>query len=132
MAFTVGGFYLGSAVIARHRAQAAADLAALAAAARLTEGVEAACGQATAIAHEMRVGLADCAVDGLDVVVTITCRAGARRRTGWTCRRAELVVLGLIAFIFLAPLAFSRLRLGLLFFFAVVRELHHSQLVFCR
>ncbi len=81
MAFTVGGFYLGSAVIARHRAQAAADLAALAAAARLTEGVEAACGQATAIAHEMRVGLADCAIDGLDVVVTIhagPARAAAR------------------------------------------------------
>jgi secretion/DNA translocation related TadE-like protein len=81
LAFTVGGFYLGSAVIARHRAQAAADLAALAAAARLPAGVEVACGQAMAIANAMRVGVADCAVDELDVVVTIhagPARAAAR------------------------------------------------------
>ena len=38
LAITVGGVYIGSAVIARHRAQAAADLAALAAAARLPAG----------------------------------------------------------------------------------------------
>ena len=81
LAVTVGGFYLGSAVIARHRAQAAADLAALAAAARLPEGAEAACGQASVIANAMRVGVADCAVDELDVVVTIQAgpaRAAAR------------------------------------------------------
>ncbi|HJT91410.1 MAG TPA: pilus assembly protein TadG-related protein, partial [Mycobacterium sp.] len=35
LAVTLGGVYLGSAVIARHRAQAAADLASLAAAGRL-------------------------------------------------------------------------------------------------
>jgi secretion/DNA translocation related TadE-like protein len=78
---TVGGFYLGSAVIARHRAQAAADLAALAAAARLPEGTQAACGQALQIANAMRVGVADCNVDELDVVITIQAgpaRAAAR------------------------------------------------------
>ena len=57
-------------MIARHRAQAAADLAALAAAARLPAGADVACGQASAIADAMRVGVADCVVDGLDVVVT--------------------------------------------------------------
>lgn len=81
LAFTVGGFHLGSAVVARHRAQAAADLAALAAAARLPSGVDAACGQASVIATAMSVGLAECAVDDLDVVVTIDsgkARAAAR------------------------------------------------------
>jgi secretion/DNA translocation related TadE-like protein len=81
LAITLGGVYIGSAVVARHRAQAAADLAALAAAARLPAGIDSACGQATAIANAMRVGVADCVVDELDVVVTIQAgpaRAAAR------------------------------------------------------
>lgn len=64
------GAYVGSAVVARHRAQAAADLAALAAAARLPAGAAAACGRATAVAREMRVDGVQCRVDDLDVVVT--------------------------------------------------------------
>jgi secretion/DNA translocation related TadE-like protein len=78
---TVGGFYLGAAVVARHRAQAAADLAALAAAARLPEGTRAACVQALHVANAMRVNVADCTVDELDVVITIQAgpaRAAAR------------------------------------------------------
>ena len=51
---TAAGAYLGSVVVARHRAQAAADLAALAAAARLPSGARAACARATAVAREMR------------------------------------------------------------------------------
>ena len=88
LAIAGGGVYLGSAVVARHRAQAAADLAALAAAARLAAGPEPACAQATAVAREMRVNATGCAVDALDVVVTIevpipvggwgTARAAAR------------------------------------------------------
>lgn len=62
--------YLGSAVVARHRAQAAADLAALAAAAQLTSGPETACARAAAVAREMRIFDIGCAMDGLDVVVT--------------------------------------------------------------
>ncbi|OBB91695.1 helicase [Mycobacterium sp. 852002-30065_SCH5024008] len=68
---TGGGAYLGSVVVARHRAQAAADLAALAAAARLPAGAEAACAHATAVARQMQTGDASCAVDELDVVVTV-------------------------------------------------------------
>lgn len=67
---TGAGAYLGSAVVARHRAQAAADLAALAAAARLPSGAAVACARATAVAHEMRVDDVGCGVEGLDVVVT--------------------------------------------------------------
>jgi secretion/DNA translocation related TadE-like protein len=71
LAVTGGASYLGAAVVARHQAQAAADLAALAAAARLPAGPESACAQAGAVARAMRAHTADCAVDNVDVVVTI-------------------------------------------------------------
>ncbi len=85
---TGAGAYLGSAVVARHRAQAAADLAALAAAARLPSGAQAACARATVVAREMRVDDARCEVDDLDVVVTVrvmvvfACAASAAARAG--------------------------------------------------
>jgi secretion/DNA translocation related TadE-like protein len=63
--------YLGSVVVARHRAQATADLAALAAAARLPSGAEAACARASTVARAMRVHDVGCRVDDLDVVVTV-------------------------------------------------------------
>lgn len=63
--------YVGAAVVARHRAQAVADLAALAAAARLPSGAEAACARAGAVARAMRVEDVGCRVDDLDVVVTV-------------------------------------------------------------
>lgn len=66
-----GCAYLGAAVVARHRAQAAADLAALAAAAWLPQGPAVACTRATAVGREMRVTDTRCAVDDLDVVVTV-------------------------------------------------------------
>ena len=68
---TGAGAYVGSAVVARHLAQAAADLAALAAAARLPAGVTAACTRATAVAREMRVDEVQCRIANLDVVVTV-------------------------------------------------------------
>ncbi|OBF61053.1 helicase [Mycobacterium sp. 852002-51971_SCH5477799-a] len=67
---TGAGAYLGSAVVARHRAQAVADLAALAAAARLSSGANAACASAADVARRMRIDDIRCAADGLDVVVT--------------------------------------------------------------
>jgi secretion/DNA translocation related TadE-like protein len=71
LAVTGGASYLGAAVVARHQAQAAADLAALAAAARLPAGPESACVQAGVVARAMRAQPADCVVDNLDVVITI-------------------------------------------------------------
>ena len=63
LSVTGGSAYLGSAVVARHRAQAAADLAALAAAAGLAAGPETACVHAEAVAasdagkhHRLRRG----------------------------------------------------------------------------
>lgn len=81
LAITVGGFRLGSAVIARHRAQAAADLSALAAAVSLPQGAGIACNRASVIAEAMSAGVVDCHIDDLDVVVTVRfgpARAAAR------------------------------------------------------
>ena len=85
LSITGGSAYLGSAVVARHRAQAAADLAALAAAARLAAGPESACAQARAVAREMRVSTISCDVDYLDVVVTVDARVAV---VGWASARA--------------------------------------------
>jgi secretion/DNA translocation related TadE-like protein len=71
LAITIGGVYVGSAVIARHRAQAAADLAALAAAVHIGDGTSAACGQAAALASSMHTAMRQCVVKGLDVIVTV-------------------------------------------------------------
>lgn len=71
LAITAGGVYVGSAVIARHRAQAAADLASLAAAARLAAGADAACAQASVVSQAMHTVAVQCMVDELDVVVTV-------------------------------------------------------------
>lgn len=62
---------VGSAVIARHEAQSAADLAALAAASRIAEGRTTACGWAGAVAGEMNARMTACGVESLDVVVTV-------------------------------------------------------------
>ena len=95
VAVTLGGIMLGATEVARHRAQAAADLAALAAAGRLPLGAEAACGEALAVATAMRVTLSGCDVVRLDVVVTVAVRtadwvggrARAAARAGPSSRR---------------------------------------------
>jgi secretion/DNA translocation related TadE-like protein len=71
LAVTMGSLCVGAAVIARHRAQAAADLASLAAAGRLADGAAAACAQASSVARAMNTGVAQCVVDQLDVTVTV-------------------------------------------------------------
>ena len=86
LSITGGSAYLGSAVVARHRAQTAADLAALAAAARLAAGPQAACAQAKAVASQMGVGTSGCAVDDLDIVVTTEVHLAVG---GWGTARAD-------------------------------------------
>lgn len=74
----LGGVWIGSAVIARHRAQAAADLAALAAAQALAGGPAGACQAAQALAARMGAVLAQCRLDQLDVIVTVRTESTAR------------------------------------------------------
>ncbi|MFB9383437.1 Rv3654c family TadE-like protein [Pseudonocardia petroleophila] len=63
------GIELGAGVAVRHRAEAAADLAALAAAGRAVHGTAAACARAAAIAGGMDTRLRTCRLDGWDVLV---------------------------------------------------------------
>ncbi|MFF2086681.1 Rv3654c family TadE-like protein [Nocardia sp. NPDC058176] len=62
---------VGVAIAARHRAQAAADLGALAAAGVLVEGTEAGCAEAAELARRMGARVARCVVEHWDVVVTV-------------------------------------------------------------
>ncbi|WP_371750637.1 Rv3654c family TadE-like protein [Mycobacteroides sp. LB1] len=68
---TAGGVAVGSAVVARHRAQAVADLSALAGAQRALYGAAPACAEVTAIARRMGATVSRCVVEDLDVVVTV-------------------------------------------------------------
>jgi secretion/DNA translocation related TadE-like protein len=65
------GLHLGSAVIARHRAEAAADLAALAAAGVAVEGAEAACDRAGEVAAAMGGTVTSCGLVGWDALVEV-------------------------------------------------------------
>ncbi len=71
LSVTGGGFVLGAAVIARHRAQAIADLTALAGAGRAPAGPASACAYATMLGSRMHAGEIGCTVDELDVVMTV-------------------------------------------------------------
>jgi secretion/DNA translocation related TadE-like protein len=68
---TAGGVAVGSAVVARHRAQSAADLSALAGAQRALYGTAPACAEVSAIARRMGATVSWCVVEDLDVVVTV-------------------------------------------------------------
>jgi secretion/DNA translocation related TadE-like protein len=65
------GLHLGSAVIARHRAEAAADLAALAAAGVAVEGAEASCDRAGEVAAAMGGTITSCRLVGWDALVEV-------------------------------------------------------------
>lgn len=69
---TVAALVQGSAVVARHRAAAAADLAALAAAVRVSEGADAACAAAKGIAARNGGSLTRCVLSGDDVEIDVT------------------------------------------------------------
>lgn len=77
MAMMVGG-----ARVARHRAHAAADLAALAAAAHVAEGDVRACGLAAQIARDSGGRLRRCTFRGRIVDVVVSSRVGGSARTG--------------------------------------------------
>lgn len=67
---------LGSAVSTRHRAESAADLAALAVAAHALEGPDAACARARVVTDGMDAELVRCEVDGWDAVVEVDAGSG--------------------------------------------------------
>lgn len=87
---TVAVFY-GSAVIGRHRTEAAADLAALAAAIYVPDGDASACSTAAVTADRNGGRLDSCRVVGTDVEVTVSRRihfGGLRAATSTVRARA--------------------------------------------
>lgn len=71
LTIAVAGVQLGAVTITRHRVEASADLAALAAAGLAVGGESAACAQARRVTEPMRVRLLDCRVQGWEVVVEV-------------------------------------------------------------
>jgi secretion/DNA translocation related TadE-like protein len=81
-----------AATTTRHRAESAADLAALAAAVLAPDGERSACGRARWVAERMRVELRSCRLAGWDALVEVTAEpsglfatlgpAAARARAG--------------------------------------------------
>jgi secretion/DNA translocation related TadE-like protein len=74
MVLVVLGLQLGGAVLTRHRAAAAADLAALAAAGQLAAGVDRACARARQVAERMSVTTTACRVVEWEAYVEVTAR----------------------------------------------------------
>lgn len=89
LVLSVIGVQLGSAMVARHRAESAADLGALAGASQILAGVSVACERATIVAAAGGARLDSCVQDGLDLMVMVSVPAGflggratARARAG--------------------------------------------------
>lgn len=68
--------HVGAAVLARQRAETAADLAALAGAAQLLRGVEIACETSGVVARANEAELTGCRADGLDLLVEVAVEVG--------------------------------------------------------
>jgi secretion/DNA translocation related TadE-like protein len=80
---TLAAVLQGSAVVARHRAATAADLAALAAAVRVPDGRAAACAAASTLAIRNGGSLTRCVLSGDDVEVEVTRRVAFGHLGSW-------------------------------------------------
>lgn len=74
VAVVVFGVELGAAVVARHRIEAAADLAALAAAGHAVDGEPVACAYGERVAEAMHTVVVGCQVVGEEVFVEVSAR----------------------------------------------------------
>ncbi|MGQ0719510.1 MAG: Rv3654c family TadE-like protein [Pseudonocardiales bacterium] len=90
MSMAVFGLHLGQAVVVRHQAESAADLAALAGAGMVAAGERYACTHARRVTDRMRVQLVSCQTHGWDVLVEAAARpAGWLGRVGAATGRAR-------------------------------------------
>jgi secretion/DNA translocation related TadE-like protein len=76
----------GSVLVAKHRAQAAADLGALAGAVRAGEGSSAACDRAGQFVAANGARLVECRLDGLDVVIGVEAEPASLGRVAGPAR----------------------------------------------
>lgn len=81
--------HLGVAVLARQRAETAADLAALAGAAQILRGAEIACAAAQTVARANGAELIGCRADGLDLLVELNVEVGSAVFGGTAAGRAR-------------------------------------------
>jgi secretion/DNA translocation related TadE-like protein len=72
VSLAVFGLHLGGALIARHHAESAADLAALAGAAQTLPGEPYACTQGRRVTDRMHVQLISCHLHGWDVLIEVS------------------------------------------------------------
>ncbi len=84
----MAGALVGAARTGSQQAGAAADLGALAGAARVIEGAEAACARAAQLVAANGGRLTACTVDGLDLVVTVEVVVSPLQRTAVASARA--------------------------------------------
>jgi secretion/DNA translocation related TadE-like protein len=84
----MAGALVGAARTGSQQAGAAADLGALAGAARVIEGAEAACARAAQLVAVNGGRLTACTVDGLDLVVTVEVVVSPLQRTAVASARA--------------------------------------------
>ena len=78
MVIAVLGVNLGAAIVGRHRAEAAADLAALAAASHAADGELVACAQGARVTDAMSVALVSCHLSEWDAYVETAVRPPVR------------------------------------------------------
>lgn len=81
--------HVGTAILARQRAETGADLAALAGAAQLLRGAEFACATAGQVARSNGVEVTGCRSDGLDLLVEVTADVGGGSFGGSAVGRAR-------------------------------------------
>jgi secretion/DNA translocation related TadE-like protein len=79
-------FWLGAAGVARHRAEGAADLTALAAAGEIQRGSGAACDGARWVADRMAAWLISCRVERMDALIEVSAAL-----PGYSCASARPV-----------------------------------------
>jgi secretion/DNA translocation related TadE-like protein len=84
----LAGAAVGAAHVAAHQARSAADLGALAGAARAVEGPAVACARAAELVAANRAGLVGCRLDGLDLTVTVEVRPAGFARAAHATARA--------------------------------------------
>ena len=90
LVIAVAGMHLGGVLLARHRAESAADLAALAAAGRSAAGPQVACARARELAERMSAEVVSCRLEGWDVLVETQVRpAGPLAGFGSATARAR-------------------------------------------
>ena len=89
LAVTALAIHLGAAVLARQRAEAAADLAALAGAALVMQGPDMVCSGVIRVAGANGATVDSCVVQGTDVLVSVVARVQAGPISGMVSARAR-------------------------------------------